>query len=469
MLSNVLRSLTQYAGIDRAVAFGILTKAWQVPSGAVTMLVITFSLTPETQGVYYTIFGILGLQNMAEAGLTSVLMHAVSHEWSSVHFGKDGRLTGEQTSIDRIASLARGGVKSLAICGSLFAVAAIAWGLWVFLHGDAVGVPEKVGTSTIVMVLVVSVVLSAFSLVSAGLVAIVEGCNQVESVNRNRLGQVISGSLIVWLVLGAGGTIWAIAASLAVQLVWEMNLLLIRYRSLMVGLWQLPHTEFNWREAVWPLQWRIALQSFAHQLAFAPMIPVLYSFHGAVVAGQAGMTLTTLIQLQGVSSMWIRTRAPRFGELIARGNRLELTQLFRRTTLHSTVALFGILTLFLGVLAGMSHSDVSILSKLAARFLMPIPAAWIAVALIPLHVMHCFAIYLRAHKVDPLWRITICCNLLLAVAVVFGEARYGAIALGVPMTLIYGGLGLPAVIYAWTQFRNEHKAVSDSIEDRSEK
>ncbi|MFK8112905.1 MAG: hypothetical protein AB8B91_11915 [Rubripirellula sp.] len=444
MLLPSLRLISEKTEIDRAVLYGAFAKAWQIPSGVVTLLLIAFFFDPESQGVYYTIFGILGLQNMAEAGLTSVLMHSVSHEWSKVEITDEGELVGDANAIGRIAALTRGSLKCLTGSGIAFAIIALTWGTWLFWNSPV-----------IVGVLVLSVLVSGLSLASAGLIAVLEGCNQVRSVNRNRFGQVICGSLVVWAVIAAGGTIWAIPASLATQLLWELSLLGIRYRRVMQRVFAATASDLDWKNEIWPLQWKLGLQGFVHQMAFTPMIPVLAAWQGLAVAGMAGMTLNTLIQLLGIASMWIRTRAPRFGELIANGERQNLDRLFLRTVYLSTTALCAILAMFCGVLFLLGGMNNEIAQKLASRFLPVSLAIGIATAMVALHLLQCFAIYLRAHKVDPIWRITIFSNLLLIVAIVVGEARFGAIAMGVSMTAIYGGITLPLVFLAWRRYRRE--------------
>jgi membrane-associated HD superfamily phosphohydrolase len=167
------------------------------------------------------------------------------------------------------------------------------------------------------------------------------------------------------------------------------------------------------------------------------------------------MTLSTLIQLLGVASMWIRTRAPQFGELIAQKKRSTLDHLFKRVTFFSTAGLFALVTLFCSMLFLMGKVDHEWTAKLANRFL-PVPLViGIAIATLPLHLMQCFATYLRSHKVDPLWRITIASNLLLTLAVVLGEIQFGAIALGASIMIVYGFITLPAVLMAWRKFRAE--------------
>lgn len=414
------------------------------------MVLIALLFDPQTQGVYYTIFGILGLQNMAEAGLTSILMHAISHESSRVQIHSDGSLDGDVAAIGRIASLARSGTKWLLGCSLLFAIVALVWGFGLFRDpaGPSVG-----------LILVLSVMLSAMSLISGGLVAVLEGCNQVAAVNRNRLGQTICGSLVVWTVILAGGSLWAIVASLATQWIWEMNLLVVRFGRFFRRLWRAEVSDLSWRREMWPLQWKLGLQGFVQQIAFTPMIPILYASHGAAVAGQAGMTLNSLFQLLGVATMWIRTRAPDMGELIAKGKTAELDRLFHRTVWQSTVALTTLITLFFAVLVMWSSWQWSFgqtwIEKLSDAFLPPSTALWIVTAMIPLHLMNCFAIYLRSNRVDPLWRITTTSHLFFALVFVWAGHRFGAIALGTLMTSLYGGLTLPAIWWAWRQFKME--------------
>ncbi len=58
-------------GIDRAVFYGILTRAWQFLAAPVTLLLIASRFSPEQQGFYYTMGSLLALQVFFELGLLS--------------------------------------------------------------------------------------------------------------------------------------------------------------------------------------------------------------------------------------------------------------------------------------------------------------------------------------------------------------------------------------------------------------
>ena len=68
------------------------------------------------------------------------------------------------------------------------------------------------------------------------------------------------------------------------------------------------------------MQWRIAISWLAGYFVFQLFTPVLFHYHGAVVAGQMGMTLNVSNALLTTSLTLIAAKTPEFGKLIAGRN-----------------------------------------------------------------------------------------------------------------------------------------------------
>ncbi len=69
----------------------------------------------------------------------------------------------------------------------------------------------------------------------------------------------------------------------------------------------------DWRAEIWPFQSRMILKGMMNYFHSDFMGPVLFHFHGAVAAGQLGVTWQILNSLRTACSSWVRVRYPRMG------------------------------------------------------------------------------------------------------------------------------------------------------------
>ena len=171
--------------------------------------------------------------------------------------------------------------------------------------------------------------------------------------------------------------------------------------------------KLDWHREVWPLQWRIGVQSAVRYFAFYLFTPVMFAFHGAEVAGRMGMTWSILTNIQLAAFAWIRTRAPRYGELIARRDYATLDREFFRGLCVSLVAMLSALIVLVLTVIGLAHCGIPVLRSLAERFLEPPALLVFGAGLIPIHIAQCLSVYLRAHKQDPLLGIMVVSNTLI--------------------------------------------------------
>ena len=79
-LEPVATRLLRRVGIDRAVGFAVLGRAWSALAGLVTLVLMTRCLSPEQQGYYVTFGSVLATAVFFELGLALVLMQFASHE-----------------------------------------------------------------------------------------------------------------------------------------------------------------------------------------------------------------------------------------------------------------------------------------------------------------------------------------------------------------------------------------------------
>ena len=396
-----LHDLRRWAGIDRPVFYLALGRAWSFISGPISMLLIARFFTPETQGYYYTFGSVMGLQVFLEMGFAQCIVQFASHEFALLRFEPDGSLGGDPKARSRLISLGRLCLKWYAVLAVLVIVGVGLGGHFFFALKHDPSIAWAVPWWSLCVVAGISLALMPIG-------ALLEGCNQLGFVYGQRIFAAIAGSLALWTALccGAGlftGPITTLAgvAVTATAYVWFFWGLVRELRS------KPSEGTVSWHREIWPFQWRIGVSWASGYFAFQLFNPVLFYFHGPVVAGQMGMTLQLVASLNALAAAWVGTKAPRFGMLISQKKFDELDRLFLRSTVQGVaVCVGGGAALLLGLVFVQSHFH-----KFGARFLGPGPAALLVLNTLVNQVIGAQAIYLRAHKREPfVWVSVIGCS-----------------------------------------------------------
>lgn len=446
MWPRILRGIAGFE-VDHAVAYSLLARGWQFVAGPVTLVLIARYFSPELQGYFYTFASLMGLQILFEMGLHSVVINTSSHEWSRLQWVPGRGLQGDEHARQRLISFGRQSLGWYAGASLLFLIV-IGGSGWFFLDGRELSADDWVWPW------VVLVLLTAGQLWTMPLVSILEGCNQVLAVNRLRAVQAILGNVVVWTVVVLGGGLWAVVGSAAVKLSCELFLVAWTYRSFFGAFWERPNgSSISWRREVWPLQWSLALHSVLQYLAYFMFVPILFHFHGPIVAGQMGMTWTILTTMQYAAFSWVQTRAPKFGMLVARREFAELDRVFVRAAGISCTVLFSGCVAFGLAIAVLPHVPHPWARGLAERLLPILPTVLFSSSVFLIGIFQCLVSYLLAHKRNPLLPVSVLGNLATIAGVVVAGALYGAIGAGSALLFVLTCWTLPAAGWVWKTSR----------------
>ncbi len=412
---------------DSAVAFGILARVWAAATGPITVLLVAAFFTPEVQGYFYTFYSLIAAQVLLELGLGRVIIQFAAHEWSRLERDADGRIAGDAGALSRLASLARFGLVWFAVAAALLVPGLLLLG-WVFFGGSAAA-SAAAGNDVVWWAPWVAISLAAgLDLALMPLVFLLEGCNQVRDVYLYRFVRAVLNSLLLWCVIVLGGNLWATPASLAVAVLWTLAFLWWGYWPFFrVLLARHDGPRIAWRADLWPMQWRIAVSWLSGYLAFFLFTPVLFKFHGPVAAGQMGMTWALVLALQAVSTMFVQTKAPHFGMLIAKRDFVTLDRLSLRVGVVSVATcLLGAITVLLGLalLDALDH-------PLSERLLPIRSASLFLAATVILQITIPQAVYLRAHKREPFLTLSVVGGGLIGLSTVVLGYHWSALGMGV--------------------------------------
>lgn len=431
------------AGLDFHVLVTLLFRGWGILAGAATVFLLPLWISPTEQGYYFTFGSVLALQIFFELGLNQIVMQLVSHEVAHLTETVDGRLTGEESHLGRLSSLARMISRWYGVAAILFAVIGGIAGTIFF---------SQKGTEPLSVWLGIWVVLvsatAANLWLSPGL-AVMEGCGKVGQVARLRLAQSVLGYAILWATLLSGGGLWATTVVPVVS-------------ALCTGYWLKAHgnmlhwlssravdikNQLSWRKDVLPLQWRIALSWASGYLIFNLFTPMVFSHHGAVEAGRLGMALTVFSAISTIGMSWVNAKAPNFTMHIARGERRELNILFKALFLRSTavIAVTSIGVVFVAWYLNLMGV------KMMTRIADPVVLAILAFITFSNSAVSAMAIYMRAHRVEPMLVQSIVVGLMIA-GVVYWTSKTGVLSMMFSYMLISVFVSLPWTINLFFRF-----------------
>jgi O-antigen/teichoic acid export membrane protein len=448
---KTIERILKWLEVDRAIAYAVLSKVWSFLAGPVTLLLISFYLSPEVQGFYYTFLSLLALQSFVELGFYIVVTQFASHEWAHLSLNEEGGISGEENSLSRLISLGRLIFKWYAGASAVFIVA-VGLGGYIFLSWQpAPGINWQ-------MPWLALVVIAGLQLWVMPFLSLLEGCNQVESVYLFRFIYSLTGSFSAWLVMSLDGGLWMASASSTAILLSSLYLILVRYRKFFDPFFcKKISSSIHWISEIWPMQWRLGVAGLLNYFIYSIYTPILFHYHGPVSAGKMGMTWTIMMALSGLAMAWISTKVPRFGILIVNKNYGELDKLFFRTSIASLLVIgAGAIVIWLAIY-GLNFYQIS----LAERLLSPLPAFLFLVGVFLSQISQCQTAYLRAHKREPFLILNIVYSLVNGGLVWFLAKEYESLGAAIGYLACQVFLFLPFGTMIWARCRFEwHKLES---------
>lgn len=434
-------------GIDRATFWALSSKLCLMGSGLITTLMVAKFFSQEEQGYYYTFLSVLSLQIFAEFGLGIVVSSYASHEWAYLNLDDGGRIQGNQSALSRLIDLGRFAKKCYA------KISAVSF-LFLFFGGSFFFITKSSGNINLwFMPWCLLSLLTAITLYLVPFWAILEGCNQVESVYIFRLTQALVAGLVTWTAIYFGFGLWAmsLAGLSGILLIWV--LMQRKYRNFFSTIFynEAFKSKVNWKHDILPMQWRIGVSWISGYLTFSLFVPVIFYFKGPILAGQTGMTLAFVSAVTGVITGWISPKAPSFGILIAQSKFDELDRIFYRLSIRVIMIAISMASI---IWSGIYFINIFELS-IAERLLPPFPSAFFLGGAVILCAGLPMSTYLRAHKKEPLLLVSIICGIFTSITV-FISAKYYSIDVMAIMYFLSIFIFTPFIFLIWLNFRREN-------------
>jgi len=446
MLAARWHRLLAIMGVDRAIGFTVIGRAWLSIANLISLALVAKCLSPAEQGFYYTFGSLLALQVFMELGLTNVIMQFASHERAALEMTPQGTLRGHPAAKSRLAGLLRLAMRWYGAAAILFILVLLATGFAFFTrYGNSSSVAWQLPWAGTVLA-------TAGSLVVMPVLAFLEGCGLVPEVARFRVLQAVAANITLWLALLGGAALAAAPlfalANLTVAVLW----LATAQRALLNDFLTFPVREkIDWRADIWPYQWRIAVSWLSGYCIFQLFTPVLFAFHGPAEAGRMGMAITLAGAVSSLGTSWLTTKAPQFGMLVSQRRFLELDSLFTRSLKQAAC----VSVLAAGFAMGLALLLNVLQLALATRLLSPLPLFLLLLTTVINVVVCAEAIYLRAFKREPFVIVSLLHAALVGSWTCSIGRTYGALGMMLGYLMISAAVGIG--IGTWI-FRNSRRA-----------
>jgi len=438
--NRAILRLRHLLGLDGAVAYTVLARLFGMVGSAGTVLLIVHFLTPEEQGYYYTILGLVALQTVFELGFSFVVLQMAAHERVHLTLRADGMIEGDAVAHARLASILQKTVRWYLAAAAVMWVVLLPGGIFFFSLRD-----QSAHVAWMVPWIVAVCACVAMFLMDP-LFAFLEGCGQVREVAGARFWQSAAIIVMSWTSLATGHGLYSPAmvmlgyAAVAAVFVWTRRRLLLGLLSYRPG----DHA-VSWRREIWSFQWQIAVSWLCAYFSMQVFTPLLFAFRGPVEAGQMGMSLSITGYLSTLAISWMATKAAPFGQMVSGRRLAELRRFFFRTLWQSSAVLVG---MSVGCEAGIVGLHY-LFPRLAARMVAPWIFGLLILATAGRFAAQSMAIYLRSFKREPFLvqsMVVAVLTLTLSLAVV---REWGSVGLSFVYLACTGIVGVVLAVQAF--------------------
>ena len=444
MKIRIFKFLLDTLCLDRAIIYSIVLKLWQVWSGLFGIYLIGNFYTPDIQGFYYTFASLVALQSFLELGLYLVILNFASHEWAKLHLTAQGTIDGDSHALSRLISLGRFTFKWYASAAFIFMLVAWTIGYWLLSQEKSIGFNWQAPWFF-------HVLFSSALLWCMPFLSLLEGCGQIEGVAKFKTFQTLFSNLGFWIAIILGFGLWAAPVlSFLAALICIYYLVVTRRRFFKPFFKGANFSKVDWRIEILPIQWRLGIQGVMNYFVFSLFTPVLFHYHGSIIAGRMGMTLQMVSALQSLASIWVTTKAPIFGALVVKKERALLIREWQKATKMALVVMFcGGLALFLGVsLINYMQLDF------AVRILSPLEFSLLLLGAFFSLAGQSMSVYFRAHKKEVLTIVGVVSGFIMAILVWQMGMVYGSLGECIAYLIVFSLVTMPMMIFIWKRFNS---------------
>ena len=370
----------------------LINQMWRLVSGPIIMLLIPLFLTETQQGYWYLFTSLSALAIFADLGFSNIILQFSAHEFAFLSFSKEGLLVGDNTHLNKLASFFKFTIKWIGTIGVVVFPIIYSIGVIYFIRDRVLAVYLLPWT--------IYAIGSLINFFNTSVLSFIEGLDKIAEVQKIRFAVNIVYACIIAIVLVLHGNIFALALGIFISACTIFISLFGKFKKFLSQLLVLAKTyTYPWRQEVMPLFIRYALSFSSGYFIFQIYTPLMHYFHGPVLSGKVGISLTLVGAVFNMANIWMYTITPRINMLVSTKNWSTLDGVFVKRLLFAlgTYIIIGIgVVLFIWL-----FGRVWIVPKVVGRFLPVIPMGILYICYFIQLFVNAWALYLRGHKQEP--------------------------------------------------------------------
>jgi len=244
------------------------------------------------------------------------------------------------------------------------------------------------------------------------ILSFIEGCNSVGEIQKIRLFISFVTVITTVLLLISDVKLYALSLALFLGAISGSLYIIFRYKSLLLQLYQVSKKEFYpWKNEIMPLLWRYAVSWVSGYFIFQMFTPIAFHYYGAVEAGKVGLTIAICTAVFGIANIWMTIIMPKMNILIAHKDYKKLDHIFRRHLFLAVLSYIFAIAILFGII-NFLNDIFPLFDRVVSNFsLLIITISWLVQIII-----NGYAMYMRAHKEEPLFVLSFISGLYVVCA-----------------------------------------------------
>jgi O-antigen/teichoic acid export membrane protein len=305
----LINRIRKYLSQEKAILYSTLGTVWRVIFSPVSLILVTYRLTPEMQGFYYLFFSIAGMQQIIEAGFSHTLVQAISHEMGEVKF-EDNKLIGNYENVNRIKETMRMGFSWYIIISIACILVIYPAGVLIMGHEHMDKFELWFGPWT------VFIILFAVNILLYPVNFFFEGIQQLDRIYKNRFIIQIVSSICFISFLFLGLKLYSIVAFSICSFIINLTTLYFPNRNQFNEyIFKLPTKAYV--KSIWKWQLKVSIVWSSGYLYWQLPTVIIFSLLGPVLSGQYNMTINIINAITNIGQVFIKTKAAIIGKLRA--------------------------------------------------------------------------------------------------------------------------------------------------------
>lgn len=420
---------------DKHIESVLIYRFFQIGSFGITSLLMPITVDEVELGVYFVFLNLVAAQLLFELGLSQALLQVASHA--------DNLTSPNFNPLLRWLSVT---YRKIAYKFLFFSITFGATYLYLFIpfHYQYVIILWAIIATSVSINLAISY---KFTLIEAqGLISLA---------SRGRLITLLFSSLVTWGLLYFNFDLLSVAIGYGVMCLTGVIWLNKNYSLSYGGGGGFDKNKFL--EEIKRIQHKFALSYIGGYFSFNAVTPIIFALNGPIEAGRVGLALALFSSVTILASSFVAAKNQLFAKMIASKDFINLNLEFKKyITLTFFMGFILIFTVFFGIFS-LDFFGFEFTKKIISfNFLVLLAIASLANAL-----TYSFAIYVRAHKVEPFVLLS-CFNAVGTLIFVSLGAHFssGWAATGYSLLSIFVALPFTFVIFLKYYKANSRKSLN---------